>query len=67
MYQSFFDLSYESLPTQFADYFPPNEPLHIWLRGTPAQLAPFLASGGEKPGPLIWRLLPALVLAQWKI
>ncbi|MCZ7666683.1 MAG: hypothetical protein M5U34_05355 [Chloroflexi bacterium] len=34
MYQSFFDLSYESLPTQFADYFPPNEPLHIWLRGT---------------------------------
>ena len=48
MYQSFYDLSYESLPTQFADYFPANEPLHIWLRGTPAQLAPFLASSGEE-------------------
>lgn len=47
-YQTFFDLSYESLPTQFADYFPANEPLHIWLRGTPAQLAPFLPSGGEE-------------------
>jgi hypothetical protein len=41
-YQSFFDLNREPLPTSLAPYFPPNEPLSVWLRGMPTQLLPYL-------------------------
>jgi hypothetical protein len=42
-YQSFFDLNRDTLPISLAAHFPANEPLHIWLRGAPAQLMPYLA------------------------
>lgn len=46
-YQSFFDLNREVLPTSLAAYFPPNEPLSVWLRGAPAQLLPYLAENSN--------------------
>jgi hypothetical protein len=47
-YQAFYDLRYESLPVSLSAYFPPNEPHHIWLRGTPAQLAPYLVASASE-------------------
>jgi hypothetical protein len=48
-YQSFFDLTREQIPFPLLERYLPQEPLQIWLRGTPSQVLPYLMTGENQP------------------